>query len=52
MYDYFYAVFKNNLPILNVCPYSCITAQIMGHHLMYIAPFSTNIFFLDAISIQ
>ena len=45
MYDYFYAVFKNKLPILNVCPSSRITAQMMGHHLLFSAPFSTNMFF-------
>ncbi len=39
MYHYFYAVFKNKLPTLNICPYSSITAQMVGCHLLNIAPF-------------
>jgi hypothetical protein len=52
MFDYFYAVFKNMLPVLNVCPSSCVTAQIVGYHLVYSAPFSNKYFFLYAISIR
>ena len=51
MFYYLYAVFKNMLPILNVCPSSCVTAQKVGYHLVFGTPFSINMFFLYVISI-
>ena len=39
MCDYFTQCLEYKLPTSNICPYSSVTAQMVGYHLMNKAPF-------------